>query len=691
MKKVYTISMAVMTTLIMSETFGQAILLDDNHNLSGFVFNGKIILTSHRDSTFWESNGTPSGTQQFSTVKSDLNGMGAIGNLLYFAGLNATNGAELWSTNGTTGGTVLTSDIWAGPDSSKPDNFILFNNKLYFTAYTSALGRELYQYTGTGSPTNVIDLNSGSGSGFDNIQPGRTRHYINNNTLFFNAYNGSGNALYGMQGTTVTKLLDFVSGDSLKSFSYIGNTTFFMLSNGQNNLKLYKTDGTPGGTTLVKSFAGMIIADFGLQMINWNNKIYFSAAESGLDNELWSTDGTITQEVADINPGASGSFPFIYNSVVLQNKLIFAARTDDSGIELWSTDGTALNTSMLLDIKTEDGEGSSPVLWPVFSDKQSVNLNEPFNRSANYNGYIFFVADDGIHGKELWKTDGTALNTLMVKDLNPSGDGADVSSYMYTKEGIIFSGDDGTNGLEPWISNGTDLGTTGIANINLSGDSYPFFYFIWNGDIYLNADNGNGGAEEYFDFYKLQGPFSPLPVTLGDLTANVLPNSVSLRWNTSSENNSDRFIVLRSLDGNRYSEIGTVQAAGSSNSLRNYSFNDLDAYNLGVSKLYYRLNMKDKDGKSYFSKIEMVTLIENAADLIIYPNPVNDFLKIKYNTKSQCNLSISDLNGKIVYSTEIDPSANGLHIVYVSSFAKGSYVVKLSDGTFTRIGKFIKK
>ena len=32
-------------------------------------------------------------------------------------------------------------------------------------------------------------------------------------------------------------------------------------------------------------------------------------------------------------------------------------------------------------------------------------------------GTLFFTADDGVHGQELWKRDGTAAGTVLVKDI----------------------------------------------------------------------------------------------------------------------------------------------------------------------------------------------------------------------------------------------------------------------------------
>src|SRR5437773_778096 len=78
---------------------------------------------------------------------------------------------------------------------------------------------------------------------------------------------------------------------------------------------------------------------------------------------------------------------------------------------------------------------------------------------ADVNGILFFTADDGATGTELWKSDGTAAGTVLVKDI-AAGAGSSGPSFLTNVNGILFfSANDGASGNELWRSNGT-MGTT---------------------------------------------------------------------------------------------------------------------------------------------------------------------------------------------------------------------------------------
>ncbi|MCO5948694.1 YCF48-related protein [Mucilaginibacter flavidus] len=118
--------------------------------------------------------------------------------------------------------------------------------------------------------------------------------------------------------------------------------------------------------------------------------------------------------------------------------------------------------------------------------------------SANLNGNVLFAADDGVHGIELWKTDGTGGGSAMVKDINPGRSASNVASLFAFNNKVYFSATDGIHGVELWQSDGTASGTIMIKDINpsLRAGSQPEAFFIFKGSLYFTAsenDSSNNG------------------------------------------------------------------------------------------------------------------------------------------------------------------------------------------------------
>lgn len=84
---------------------------------------------------------------------------------------------------------------------------------------------------------------------------------------------------------------------------------------------------------------------------------------------------------------------------------------------------------------------------------------------VEFNGAIYYAANDGINGIELWKTDGTKTGTVLVKDINPNGD-SDPRRLTVVNNQLFFTAKTDENGRELWITDGTEQGTVLVKDIN---------------------------------------------------------------------------------------------------------------------------------------------------------------------------------------------------------------------------------
>jgi ELWxxDGT repeat protein len=140
-----------------------------------------------------------------------------------------------------------------------------------------------------------------------------------------------------------------------------------------------------------------------------NNELFFAADNGHATGQLWKSDGTPTGTtlVKETNPLSDSPLPFALTNVA--GTLLFAGYDDTHRFELWRSDGTTAGTSLVMDINPGTAEGLTPCYSRQCLASQFVAINKT----------LFFTATDGQHGFELWKSDGTAAGTMQVKDINP--------------------------------------------------------------------------------------------------------------------------------------------------------------------------------------------------------------------------------------------------------------------------------
>ncbi len=120
------------------------------------------------------------------------------------------------------------------------------------------------------------------------------------------------------------------------------------------------------------------------------------------------------------------------------------------------------------------------------------------NRFVAYNGKVYFDAFHVLYGRELWVTDGTADGTQLVKDINPGIESSNPLDMTVAIGKIYFQASDGFNGIELWASDGTEIGTELIADINEGpADSHAQQFIELNGRVIFGAFNNVHNAEPF--------------------------------------------------------------------------------------------------------------------------------------------------------------------------------------------------
>jgi ELWxxDGT repeat protein len=251
--------------------------------------------------------------------------------------------------------------------------------------------------------------------------------------------------------------------------------------------ELWRSIGTRSGTRLVKDIdpgplvikkmekteTGSSAPDSVLRTKKW---IYFQASTVKYGEELWKSDGTTsgTKIVKDIVPGPGDSGPEDIVSTAPRTTF-FRAWDKKHGEELWRTDGTESGTKLIKDINPDLPPGAR-------CDQSECGIPKGWSHPDTVTvmgKQVFFAADDGKHGVELWKSDGTEKGTTLVKDINtvpgnsnPNDKGdainrsAEVEKLYVVGKTLYFRASDGKHGVELWKSDGTESGTTLVKDIN---------------------------------------------------------------------------------------------------------------------------------------------------------------------------------------------------------------------------------
>lgn len=329
---------------------------------------------------------------------------------------------ELWVTDGTAEGTELVADIAPGIESSGVRPLAVVGSYLLLSAFTQDLGGELWRTAGRGSGAELVkDLSPGPAHGMGFLVPLAVPPYTDGEQFLFFAQ-------------------DVISGS-----------------------EPWLSDGTPEGT----------------------------------------------RQLVDLNPGPKDSsfFGNYFGCAVLDQHWIFQATDPSHGREFHTSDGTAQGTELLVDL-----------------DRQTSSLRQVlfllFGESAPAEDRVFFNAQDSVHGSELWVTDGTAPGSHLVIDLMP-GTEAGVEGFHALPEKLWFDGEmyfvgsDGVHGRELWATDGSEAGTRLVHDLEPGpADSHPRAFALFQDRLAFGAESG---------VWWTDGKAAPVQLSAGGLPSDLTP------------------------------------------------------------------------------------------------------------------------------------------------------------------------
>lgn len=167
-----------------------------------------------------------------------------------------------------------------------------------------------------------------------------------------------------------------------------------------------------------------------------------------------------------------------------------------------------------------------------------------------------------------------------------------------------------------------------------------------------------------------------LPVELTYFKVQTIDNQrVNVKWETATEINSSHFIVERSRDAVNYKAIATIEAAGSSNLKKTYSFTDESAL-FGTN--YYRLLQIDKDGTQQVFRPQSVVIDDAYVGFGVFPNPsIEANFKVKVEDSDEANLNMTDFSGRVINLNINKLTQTILEVTPAETLKLGTYILEV--------------
>lgn len=462
----------------------------------------------------WVSDGTARGTRPLRTIGTFL-GLGiavdghsrrAAGEHFFYVDRTQTPAelAELWASDGTPRGTVAVGRFPRERLVYGTESMRSLAGRIFFAAPTAA-GVELWVSNGTRGGTRPVTSLPGEDpfAAFGFILP--EVNELGGLFTFAAATPEHGIELWATDGRpqSTRQVADLCPGPCSSSFASearVGPWLIGAAADEDGSTRLWRTDGTAGGTSLLfdpgagpNRFAGSACTVDGMG--------FFSAATGGASSGIWQTDGTPagTRQVSFPPGTAAKGSPDCPVLARLGRTIFFLGSDPVYGTEVWVADGRPEGTHILTDLATGSGPSSQPLALTAFGDQTlffACTANEPGlwatrgeaasterlltlpTDCATFYGNLSFeqaaiVVAEGLAFVQalgtLWVTDGTPEGTARLASDDGAFAALTAREVVATLGGIAFLGHyefdvpPERTRVELWVSDGTAAGTRRLA------------------------------------------------------------------------------------------------------------------------------------------------------------------------------------------------------------------------------------
>jgi len=372
---------------------------------------------------------------------------------IYFSADDGNNGDELWAHDTSSGSTwQVTTDLFVNTPSSGLSTFVVYQeasligDTILFAA-NGGSGDELWAHdTLNGSTWQVADINPDSSNSVGSM-PGAYLWIPVGDTLYFSAWDGNaGHELWAHDTSNGSNWRVNVLNSSLsQSVGYggeilVGDTIYY--SGGTQGRSLLAYDASNESVWLVKEFnSSYRVGD--IDMIHLGDTIFFDAGAGAYGKELWAHNTSNGSTWVLTNFSLSNSIAGL-SMQIIGDSIYFVGSDGNTGYELWEYDTLNGSTSLVADINS--GVGSSK---PGFNGYRKGLFLPVENR-------LYFSADDG-GDSELWVHDTLNGSTWQIRDLNSDPyESSNPGLFLSVVVGdtLFFSADDGSAGNELWALGG---------------------------------------------------------------------------------------------------------------------------------------------------------------------------------------------------------------------------------------------